>query len=319
MRVFHPKILSISRFFVIAFTVSITLSSCTPEKRTMLRVTAESFRNQAVDAITSVKKIYQLNDLPIDATMSRDFLVDQLLTDRRINYGDPLQVDKIITGENQSNNQSSDFDKELDALQAEYETSVQVFNNLENIDYGSPKIVAQTATPARCLTVKALLLAKEIQAKPPKPNNPQRVIIGLKLQQLRNQYNHPNIPSALPPAEIKRQVAEQIDEWLKVNAAEKQILNESVTKLLLVADTGKKLSQLIDEYPNLNFEVIATRVTQILGVAANVSGQDYSSIIGEINSLESAINQDNTLKSFMTEISLKKKTSQSTESHLCQM
>ncbi|WP_144051209.1 hypothetical protein [Calothrix sp. PCC 7507] len=285
----------------------------------MLRLTAESFRNQAIDAITSVKKIYQLNDLPIDTKISRDFVIDQLLTDRRINYGDPLEIDKIITGENQSNNQPSDFDQELDALQAEYETAVEIFNNLENIDYGSARIVAQTATPARCLTVKTLLLAKQIQEKPPKPNNPQRVIIALKLQQLRRQYNNPNISSPLPPAEIKRQVAEQIDEWLKVNAAEKQILNESITKLLLVADTGKKLSQLIDEYPNLSFEAIATRVTKIIGVAANFTGKDYSSTLGKISSLEYAINQDKTLRLFMREISLKKRNSQSTESQLCQI
>lgn len=319
MRVVSPKISSLSQFYIIAFTISVTLSGCTPEKRQMLRLTAESFRNQAVDAITSVKKIYKLNDLPIDANISRDFVIDQLLTDRGINYGDPLQVDKIITGENQSNNQPSDFDHELDVLQAEYETAVEIFNNLEDINYGSAKLVAQTATPARCLTVKMLLLAKRIQEKPPKPNNPQRVLIALKLQQLRRQYNNPKAPSPLPSAEIKRQVAEQIDEWLKVNASEKQIINESISKLLLVADTGRKLSQLIDDYPNLSFELIATRVTKIIGVAGNITGRDYSSTIGKINSLEHAINQDKTLKIFIREISFKKSNPQQTESQLCQV
>ncbi len=319
MRFFHPKILSISRFSLIAFTVSITLSSCTPEKRKMLALTAGSFRDQAVDAIASVKKIYQLNDVPIDSKIYSDLIVNQLLTDPRINYGDPLAVDKIITGENQSNKQPSELDQQLDALQAEYETSVEIFNNLENIDFASARIVAKTAAPARCLTVKALLLAKQIQEKPPKLKNPQRVIIGLKLRQLRKQYNNTKIPSPLPPAEIRRQVAEQIDEWIKVNAAEKQMINESIAKLLLVASTGKKLSQLIDDYPNLSFEVIASRVTQIVGVATNFTGKDYSSIVGKISSLEHAISQDNTLKLFMADISLKNKTSQSTDSSLCQI
>jgi hypothetical protein len=307
------------KFLIVAFTISITLSGCTTEKRAMLRVTAEKFRDQAVDAITSVKQVYQLNDLPIDPKISRDFVIDQLLTDRRINYGDPLEVDKIITGENQSNNQPSDLDRELDALQAEYETAVEIFNNLEDINYASTKIVAKTAVPARCLTVRMLLLAKQIQEKPPKPNNPQRVLIALKLQQLRRQYNNANLSSALPPAEIKRQVAEQIDEWLKVNANEKQIINESIFKLLLVVDTGKKLSQLIDEYPNLSFEVIANRVIKILGVAANFTGKDYNSTIGKIKSLEQALKQDKTLKIFMREISLSKINPQQTESQLCQI
>ncbi len=308
---------SLSKFLIIAFTLSTTLSSCTPEKRTMLRLTAETFRNQAVDAIASVKKIYQLNELPLDAEISRDFVVEQLLSDRRINFGDPREVDKIITGENQSNNQPSDLERELDALQSEYDTAIEIFNNLETIDYGSAKIVAKTAQPARCLTVKMLLLAKQIQQKPPKPNNPQRVLIGLKLQQLQRKYNNPNTYSQLGPDEIKRQVAEQIDAWLKVNATEQQILNESISRLLIAADTGRKLSKLIDEYPSLSFEAIATRITKIVGVATNVTGRDYSSVLSRINSIEQSINEDKTLQEFFQEVSQINLRSQPLKYQLC--
>ncbi|MBE9083183.1 hypothetical protein IQ278_13775 [Tolypothrix sp. LEGE 11397] len=284
----------------------------------MLRLTAETFRNQAVEAIASVKKIYQLNDLPLEPEISRDFVVEQLLSDRRINFGDPREVDKIITGENQSNNQPSDLERELDALQSEYDTAIEIFNNLETIDYGSVKIVAQTAQPARCLTVKMLLLAKQIQQKPPKPNNPQRVLIGLKLQQLQRKYNNPNTYSQIGPEEIKRQVAEQIDAWLKVNAAEQQILNESISRLLIAADTGRKLSKLIDEYPSLSFEAIATRITKIVGVANTVTGRDYSSILSRINSIEQSINADKTLQGFFQEVSQNNLRSQPLKSQLCQ-
>ncbi|BAY89707.1 MULTISPECIES: hypothetical protein [unclassified Tolypothrix] len=309
---------SLAKIFIIALTLSTTLSSCTPEKRTMLRLTAETFRNQAVEAIASVKKIYQLNDLPLEPEISRDFVVEQLLSDRRINFGDPREVDKIITGENQSNNQPSDLERELDALQSEYDTAIEIFNNLETIDYGSVKIVAQTAQPARCLTVKMLLLAKQIQQKPPKPNNPQRVLIGLKLQQLQRKYNNPNTYSQIGPEEIKRQVAEQIDAWLKVNAAEQQILNESISRLLIAADTGRKLSKLIDEYPSLSFEAIATRITKIVGVANTVTGRDYSSILSRINSIEQSINADKTLQGFFQEVSQNNLRSQPLKSQLCQ-
>ncbi|QIR36167.1 hypothetical protein HCG51_04905 [Tolypothrix sp. PCC 7910] len=284
----------------------------------MLRLTAETFRNQAVEAIASVKKIYQLNELPLDAEISRDFVVEQLLSDRRINFGDPREVDKIITGENQSNNQPSDLERELDALQSEYDTAIEIFNNLETIDYGSAKIVAKTAQPARCLTVKMLLLAKQIQEKPPKPNNPQRVLIGLKLQQLQRKYNNPNTSSQIGSDEIKRQVAEQIDAWLKVNATEQQILNESISRLLIAADTGRKLSKLIDEYPALSFEAIATRITKIVGVANTLTGRDYSSVLSRINSIEQSINEDKTLQEFLQEISRKNLRSQPLKSQLCQ-
>ncbi|BAY99461.1 hypothetical protein NIES37_34440 [Tolypothrix tenuis PCC 7101] len=309
---------SLSKILIIALTLSTTLSSCTPEKRTMLRLTAETFRNQAVDAIASVKKVYQLNELPLDAEISRDFVVEQLLSDRRINFGDPREVDKIIMGENQSNNQPSDLERELDALQSEYDTAIEIFNNLETIDYGSAKIVSQTAQPARCLTVKMLLLAKQIQQKPPKPNNPQRVLIGLKLQQLQRKYNNPNTYSQIGPEEIKRQVAEQIDAWLKVNASEQQILNESISRLLIAADTGRKLSKLIDEYPSLSFEAIATRITKIVGVANTITGRDYSSVLSRINSIEQSINEDKTLQYFLQEVSQKNLRSQPLKTQLCQ-
>ncbi|WP_334984453.1 hypothetical protein [Nostoc sp.] len=280
----------------------------------MLRITAENFRDRAADAITSVKKIYQLNNLPIDDNL----VVDQLLTDTSIEFGIPTEVNSIITGESQQNSQSSDVDQTLDALKAEYDTAVEVFNKLETIDYESTRIVAQTAQPARCLTVKMLLLAKRIQEKPPRPMDWERVIISSKLKDLGERYRKLSTSSQAEAEEIKRQVIEKIDDWRKVNAAEQQSLNESISKLLVAADTGRKLSELIDDYPNLNFEVIAARVTQIFGVATSFTGNDYSLTLTKIITLEREVNKDEVLKEFMKEVSLRNRQLQPPNSQLCQ-
>ncbi|MHC0063736.1 hypothetical protein ACWATR_12665 [Nostoc sp. UIC 10890] len=280
----------------------------------MLRVTAENFRDRAADAITSVKEIYQLNNLPIDDNL----VIERLLTDTNIKFGIPREINRIITGENQLNTQSSDVDETLDALKAEYDVAVEVFNKLETIDYESRRIVAKTAQPARCLTVKMLLLAKRIQEKPPRPRDWERVIISSKLKHLGEQYRNLNISSEPEAEEIKRQVVEQIDNWRKVNFYEQQSLNESISKLLVAADTGRKLSELIDDYPNLNFEVIAARVTQIVGVATSFTGNDYSSTLTKINTLEKEINEDEVLKEFLKEISLRNRQVQPPNSQLCQ-
>ncbi|MEH2167176.1 MAG: hypothetical protein V7K41_10975 [Nostoc sp.] len=280
----------------------------------MLRVTAETFRDRADDAITSVKKIYQLNNLPIDDNL----VIERLLTDSNIEFGIPKEVNRIITGESQQNAQSSDVEQTLDALKAEYDTAVDVFNKLETIDYESKRIVAQTAQPARCLTVKMLLLAKRIQERPPRPMDWERIIISSRLKDLSERYRKLSISSEPEAEEIKRQVVEQIDNWRKVNFSEQQSLNESISKLLAAADTGRKLSELIDDYPNLNFEVIATRVTQIIGVATNLTGNKYSSSIIKINSLEKEINKDKILKEFMKEIFLRNRQVQLPNSRLCQ-
>lgn len=280
----------------------------------MLRVTAENFRDRAADAITSVKEIYQLNNLPIDDNL----VIERLLTDTNIKFGIPREINRIITGENQLNTQSSDVDETLDALKAEYDVAVEVFNKLETIDYESRRIVAKTAQPARCLTVKMLLLAKRIQERPPRPRDWERVIISSKLKHLGEQYRNLNISSEPEAEEIKRQVVEQIDNWRKVNFYEQQSLNESISKLLVAADTGRKLSELIDDYPNLNFEVIAARVTQIVGVATSFTGNDYSSTLTKINTLEKEINEDEVLKEFLKEISLRNRQVQPPNSQLCQ-
>lgn len=280
----------------------------------MLQVTAENFRDRAADAITSVKKIYQLDDLPRDDNL----VIERLLNDTSIQFEIPREVNRIITGESQQNIQPSDVDQVLDDLKAEYDTAAEVFNKLETIDYESARIVAKTAQPARCLTVKMLLLAKRIQERPPRPRNPERVLISFELKRLGEQYRNLSISSQPEAEEIKRQVAKQIDEWRKVNFYEQQSLNESIFKLLVAADTGRKLSELIDDYPNLNFEVIAARVTQIVGVATSFSSNDYSLTLIKINTLEKEVNEDKVLKEFMKEISLRNRQIQPQTSQLCQ-
>jgi hypothetical protein len=284
----------------------------------MLRLTAEKFHYQVIEAMTSVKEIYTLTNVPIETSVSRDLITEELLTDLSIDFRDISEVNKIITQDDETDKPKSEFEQELENLTAEYDTALEIFQNLENIDYGSSKIVARTAQPARCLTVKMLLLAKQIQSRPPKPNDPQRVLISLRLNQLRKQYNNPELSAQTNPEEIKRQVAEQIDEWLAVNAAEKQIIEESISKLVIAADTGRKLSKLIDDYANLNFEVIATRVTQIMGVTANLTGRDYSSVLTKMKTLESAINEDPTLRDFIREVSIKNRKTQLSQPKLCQ-
>lgn len=302
----------------VTITISLALSSCTPQRRTMLRITAEKFHDQVLDAMTSVKQIYTLTNVPLESSVSRDLIARQLLTDTTIDFSNISEVNKIITQDDETDKPPSEFERELENLTAEYDTALEIFQNLENIDYGSSKIVAQTAQPARCLTVKMLLLAKQIESRPPKPKNPQRVIISLRLNQLQKQYNNPELSPQTNQEEIKRQVTEQIDEWLAVNAAEKEIIEESISKLVIAADTGRKLSKLIDDYGNLNFEVIATRVTQILGVTSSVTGRDYTSVLTKMKTLETAINEDPTLRDFIREVSFKNPHSQISQPKLCQ-
>ncbi|MCF4967569.1 hypothetical protein [Nostoc sp. CMAA1605] len=285
----------------------------------MLRVTAEKFHEQVIAAITSVKEIYTLGNVPLEPSVSRESITEQLLDDNGIDFSNINQVNKIITQDDTTDKPPSVVERDLEDLTAEYDTALEIFKNLENVDYGSSQIVAKTTQPARCLTVKMLLLAKEIQANPPKPSNPRRVLISLKLKDLQQQYREAESSgNTTKIAEIKRQVAEQIDEWLKINAAEKKLIEDSITQLVIAADTGSKLSKLIDEYSDLDFEVIATRVTQIVGVTSSLTGKDYSSVLTKMRTVETTINSDPTLRDFLRDVSIKTRLTPTSQPKLCQ-
>jgi hypothetical protein len=288
---------------LILVAISCMVSSCTPEKRAMLRATAENFRNQAFEAITSYKEINQLQ-LRESTTDDIDTTVAELLNnpiiennsdDGSINF---QQLELIILGEKQ---QPSELDAALDNLQAEYDQVVEIFTNLEAIDYGSSKIVAQTAQPARCLTVKMLRLAQLLQKNPPKPKNPERAELGLELIKLRQEYRQENI-STTKKQEIEDKVAVLINKWRNLDLEEKEMVETAIAKFIVAADKGQKLSKLIDEYPHLSFDVISARLTQILGLTTNITGNDYSSLTSKINTVEREIKSDKTLSSFFIDV-----------------
>ncbi|MBE9209472.1 hypothetical protein IQ244_23835 [Nostoc sp. LEGE 06077] len=293
----------VCKLALIFVALSLTISSCTPEKRAILRATAENFRNQAFEAITSYREINQLQ-LRDSTGDDLEQMIDELLNnpiiennsdDGSINF---QQLDLIILGEKK---QPSELDTALDNLQAEYDQAVEIFTNLETVDYGSSRIVAQTAQPARCLTVKMLRLAQLLQKNPPKPKNPERAEIGLELIKLRQEYRQANI-SETEKQKIEKQVGLLINKWRSLDIEEKEIIEAAIAKFIVAADKGQRLSKLIDEYPRLSFNVIAARITQILSLTTNITGNNYSSLTGRINIVEQEIKSDRTLSSFFIDV-----------------
>ncbi|WP_062292357.1 hypothetical protein [Nostoc piscinale] len=294
---------TLGKLTLIFVAISFTLSSCTPERRAMLRVTAENFRNQAFDAINLYREInqLQLRDSTRDdpEKMIEELLNNPILEDDSnggsINF---QELDLIILGEKK---QPTELDATLNNLQAEYDQVVEIFSNLEAIDYGSSKIVAQTARPARCLTVKMLRLAKLLQENPPKPKNPERADIGAELIKLRQAYRQADISDAEKEA-IEKQVGVLVNQWRSLDIEEKELIETAIAKFIVAADKGQRLSKLIDEYPHLSFDVVAARITQILNLTTDITDNNYSSLRARINIVEQEIKSDKTLSSFFIDV-----------------
>ncbi|MCF4966905.1 hypothetical protein CV014_07115 [Nostoc sp. CMAA1605] len=277
--------------FLILLIASIVLSGCSPERRAVLRMTALNFKSQANDAIEAVKTIYQLNPLPRSTVELRRILVKRLLSDRNIEFDDIDQVSQIIERQLRTNPRPSPVNTVLNDLKQEYIVAGETFNNIEQAGLLGTEAgaVTRAAEPSRRLTVKMLLLAELIAQDPPSPRNPDRVLILSRFHKLREQFQNAN--SEAEKTEIFNQGEQLLDELFSINTQEKTMICQARAKLLLTADTGAKLSQLIEAYKDLSFDEIVAKITTTLGIASSF-GSDITAVNVRTKEIQTAIQTD---------------------------
>ncbi|MEH1867709.1 MAG: hypothetical protein V7K69_22260 [Nostoc sp.] len=271
--------------------MSIALSGCSPERRAVLRLTALNFKTQASDAIESVKTIYQLNPLPRSTVELRRKLLKRLLSDRNIDFADIDQISNIIENQLQTNTQSNPVNNVLNDLKQEYIVAGETFNNIEQAGLLGTEAgaVTRAAEPSRRLTVKMLLLAELITQNPPSPKNPDRVVILFRFSKLRTQFQ--NATSEADKTQIFNQGEQLLDELLSINAEDKTMICQATAKLLLTADTGAKLSQLIEKYNDVSFDEVVAKINTILGIASSF-GSDITAVNVRTREIQAAIQED---------------------------
>ncbi|WP_242064685.1 hypothetical protein [Nostoc sp. FACHB-133] len=271
--------------------MSIALSGCSPERRAVLRLTALNFKIQANDAIESVKTIYQLNPLPRSTVELRRRLLKRLLSDRNIDFADIDQISNIIENQLQTNTQSNPVNNVLNDLKQEYIVAGETFNNIEQAGLLGTEAgaVARAAEPSRRLTVKMLLLAELIAQDPPSPKNPDRVVILFQFSKLRTQFQ--NATSEADKTQIFNQGEQLLDELLSINTEDKTMICQATAKLLLTADTGAKLSQLIEKYNDVSFDEVVAKITTIFGIASSF-GSDITAVNVRVKEIQAAIQED---------------------------
>ncbi|WP_292877695.1 hypothetical protein [Nostoc sp. NMS1] len=278
--------------------MSIALSGCSPERRAVLRLTALNFKNQASDAIESVKTIYQLNPLPRSTVELRRRLVKRLLSDRNIDFADIDKISNIIENQLQTNTRPSPVNNVLNDLKQEYIVAGETFNNIEQAGLLGTEAgaVTRAAEPSRRLTVKMLLLAELIAQDPPSPKNPDRVVILFRFSKLRTQFQ--NATSEADKTQIFNQSEQVLDELLSINIEDKKMICQARAKLLLTADTGAKLSQVIEKYNDVSFDEVVAKITTILGIASSF-GSDITAVNVRIKEIQTAIQEDSILNDML--------------------
>ncbi|MFN6563395.1 MAG: hypothetical protein RMY28_026865 [Nostoc sp. ChiSLP01] len=277
--------------FLLLLIVSIALGGCSPERRAILRLTAMNFKTQASDAIEAVKTIYQLNPLPRSTVERRQKLVQQLLSDRSIEFDDIDRISQTIERRLQANPRSSPVNNVLNDLNQEYIVAGETFNNIEEAGLLGTEAgaVTRAAEPSRRLTVKMLLLAELLERDPPSPRNPDRVAILFRFSKLRMQFQ--NATSEAEKTQIFNQTDQLLDELFSINTQEKEMICQARAKLLLTADTGAKLSQIIEKYNDLSFNEVVAKITTVFGIASSF-GADITAVNVRTQEIQTAIQAD---------------------------
>ncbi len=281
--------------------ISIALTSCSPERRAVLRLTALNFKTQASDAIEAVKTIYELKPIPQSDAERQRKLLTRLLIDPNLDFSNPDQMMRVIDQTLATNSsRANPLNEALNDLKQEYIVASETFNNIEEAGLlgTESKAVARAAEPARRLTVKMLLLAELIRQQPPSPNNPDRALIFFQLSKLNAQFR--NATSEAERQAIRQQGEKLLDNLLSINTQEQTLLCQATAKLLLTADTGSKLSQLIETYDDLSFDEIVAKITTALGIASSF-GSDVTSINAKIKAIQTSIQQDPILDEILNE------------------
>ncbi len=298
---------------LVVLTLGIFLGGCDdPKGRSAIRLGAIGFKDNATVAIDSVRVIYQLKrPQPMDA---KEHVIKELLAARQYNPNldqslDPIgEIDKLIKRKLiPIPTHNTRVNKALDDLQAEYGAVAAIFDNLENVRTfgelvgGGRQAINSAIKPARRLTLKMLIFAHLISQNPPRPNDSDRVVLLSSLTDLQKQYQDPNL-SELSKKEIEAKVGKIIDSWISTNIQEQVLLCDAYGKLLIAADTGVKLNNLLEEYNNLDIDQIIAALERIFVGASNWRGGNYSEIITKIQEVKSEIDKNPELKADLDQL-----------------
>jgi hypothetical protein len=294
------KNLCVYKSFLVSLIVCISLSGCSPERRAILRMTAINFKNQAMEAIEATKSIYQLNPIPFSDFEIRKNILDRFLEDPDLDFGDIDAVNSFISDQTGTISPSP-VSVALEDLKQEYIVASETFDNIERAGLLNSEgdAVAKTAEPARRLTVKMLLLAKIISQNPPTPKNPDRALILFQFEKLRKEYIAAT--SEEDRLKIRESGAKLLDTLFSVDKEEKALICKATAKLLLTAETGTKLSNLIASYnDNLSIDELVGKINTTLGIASGF-GADLISVNTRVAQIQAAIANDPVLNSILNE------------------
>jgi hypothetical protein len=277
---------AVPRLWVAAIVAAGFLTACaSPQKAQILKTTAIQFSVEADAAILAIDEMHkrELASPPRSDTEAVDqFVTDVLDWDPSEAAGgpidgdnlelliDPDKVDLIMP----ARQAWTDF---ISGLRQQYATFAAIFERLPEGSFLAVTPVEQSEAPARKLTAQLAAFAVSMDKHPPRLIQSRNAIAN-KLNSVRDSQD-------MGLEQKRREIAELRERAVEVIATERELQRAVVEQLVKASALGVEVSQLIDEYDQLSVDDLLFLSQQALGIAGQVTGEDYSRLQGRASNI----------------------------------
>ena len=286
------KIILYKQIYLPLLLACFALTSCTPEKAKALRLGAVQFKAESFACIDAINMMHQkeLEAPPrTSEEINEEFIENILSSDSSIIL--PSEVDLALdpytpppVGEK--------WQEFTDKLTVQYTSFSNIYNDLEQGSFTATESVKKSAKFAEDLTIQMAGFTDIIIDNPPIILQ-HRSNIAANLTKLKNK--HQNGISTDENQEIRSAAIDLLTQWQQVKVQEEELKNITVKQCLQAAVMGKELRQLIEDYDQLDLDVINTLIAGIFDTVGSIASQDFSALKQQSSALITQIKEDEIL------------------------
>lgn len=275
-------------FLVAAVFLGCLLMGCTPEKAQALRTAAVQFRSESLAAINALEVMLdkEIAEPPRSETEAAGQFAKNLL---ELPASQPLSAEIIRRALNPDavtlNPEVAQRKANLfGEVRAQYAAFAAIFDQLEAGSFLARDAVARATPYADKLTLQMAAFAKSVTEHPPQLIQFRNALIA-RMDAARKD-------AALSAEEKSRRLRELRDEWLLLEAGERDLQRSVVELCLKAATLGREVSRLSRTYGDLSLEDINFAVQRALDVAGQLTGKDVTALAAKASEVYASIRDD---------------------------
>ncbi len=286
------KILFDKRIYLPLLLACFPLSSCTPEKAKALRLGAVQFQAESLACVSAINTMHLKELEPPPRTseeISQEFVENILSSDSpqilpsEVDFAlDPYAPPAV----------GKKWQEFTDKLTAQYTSFANIYDDLEQGSFTATESVKRSAKFAEDLTIQMAGFTEIIIDNPPVLLQ-YRSDIATNLTKLKDKYQ--NSISSNEDQEIRSAAIDLLAQWQQVKIQEEELKNATVKQCLQASVMGKELRQLIEDYDQLDLDVINTIISGIFDTVGSIAGKDFSALKQQSSNLIAQIKDDEIL------------------------